>query len=59
MAPGLALMVAKRGPEPKKKGRDCKKTRALQIFWPRFPQFLKPPLFTWKNSFAVLKQFLT
>ena len=34
MAPGPALMVAKLGPKPKKKDRNCKEQGALQIFWP-------------------------
>ena len=44
MAPGLALMITKRGPAPKNKDRNCKKQGSRRCFWPWAPQSLKPPL---------------
>ena len=44
MAPGPALMVAKRGPTPKKKDRNCKEQGPRRCFWTRAPQSLKPLL---------------
>ena len=48
MAPGLTLMIAKRGPTPKKKDGNCKEQGARRCFWPLAPLSLKPSLhMTW------------
>ena len=44
MAPGPALMVAKRGPTPKNKDKNCKEQGPSRCFWPRAPQSLEPLL---------------
>ena len=37
MVPGPALMIARRGPTPKKKDGNCKEQGSRRFFWPRTP----------------------
>ena len=44
MASGPVLMIAKRGPTPKRKDRNCKEQGPRRCFWPRSPQMFFAPV---------------